>query len=84
MVESTFPAYFDHLRDAAAYYNPRCTELLPLDRDHLDAAADLVDADRNDPHREATDNVIDAFDRGDEETIRSAVRRATRERQFPG
>jgi phosphoenolpyruvate carboxylase len=83
-VEETFPTFFDSLRDALAYYNPRCTEVLPLDEDALEAATDLVSTDRNDVHREATDEVIDALDDGDDDGVRSGVRRAARERQFLG
>lgn len=83
-IEQAFPAFFDHLRDAATYYNPRCTDVLSLDRAELESATDPVDVDRNDVHLEATDDAIDAFQAGDESTLRSAVRRAARERQFLG
>ncbi|MFB6125869.1 MAG: phosphoenolpyruvate carboxylase [Halolamina sp.] len=83
-VEEAFPAFFDHLRDAASYYNPRCTEVLSLSRADLDAALSLVDVDPNERHRAATDEAIDAFERGDDDAVRSAVRRAARERQFLG
>lgn len=83
-VETAFPAFFDHLRDAAAYYNPRCTEVLPVDPEPLETAAELVDAERNDRHLGATDEAIDAYERGDEDTLRSSIRRAARERRFLG
>jgi phosphoenolpyruvate carboxylase len=82
-VRDAFPAFFDHLRDAAAYYNPRCTELLPLESADLEAAVDLVDADVDEAHREATDTVIDAFEHN-EEAVRSGIRRAARQRRFLG
>ena len=83
-VEEAFPAFFDHLRDAASYYNPRCTEVLSLSPANLEAALDLVDVDTDDRHRTATDEAIDAFRRGDDDGVRSAVRRAARERRFLG
>jgi phosphoenolpyruvate carboxylase len=85
-VKSVFPTYFDHLRDAASYFNPRCTEVLDVDADALDEARSLVDSDAgvNPEHRAATDDAIDAFASGDDDTLRSAVRRAARARQFLG
>ncbi len=83
-VESTFPTYFDHLRDAARYFNPRCTEVLDLDGDALEEVRSFVDADPDPEHRAATDDAIDAFARGDDDAVRSAVRRAARARRFLG
>jgi phosphoenolpyruvate carboxylase len=83
-VERAFPTYFRNLRDAAQYYNPRCTEVLDIDRGRLEAALDIVDVETNERHREATGDVVDAFQRGDEQAVRSGVVRAARERQFLG
>ena len=83
-VADAFPTFFDTLADAARYYNPRCTELLDLDRETLEAAFDHVDVDANPTHEAATSTVIDALERGNEETVRSGVRQAARERQFLG
>lgn len=80
----SFPAFFENLRDAARYYNPRCTELLALDGDRLETALDPVDVDRDPSHREATDAVIDGLAREDESAVRSAVERAARQRRFLG
>ena len=83
-IEDAFPAFFDNLRDAARYYNPRCTDVLPLSVDSLETATDMVDVEPNEEHRAATDAAIDAFERGDEEALQTAVRRGARERQFLG
>ncbi len=83
-VEATFPSFFDTLGDAARYYNPRCTELLDLDADRLEAGLEYVRAGRHEGHRAATNDVIDAVQAGDDEAAESAVRRAARERQFLG
>lgn len=83
-LEEAFPAFFTNLADAARYYNPRCTEVLPLDPAPLAEARELVDVESATEHRVATDEVIDAFERGDEESVRSAIRRAASERQFLG
>jgi len=81
---SAFPAFFDRLADAARYYNPRCTEVLSLEEESLRAALDLVDIDPDAEHRAATDAAIDAFERGQEEAARSAIRRGARQRGFLG
>ncbi len=83
-LEGTFPAFFDHLQEAARYYNPRCTDVLDLERARLETPLELVDVEPDDGHREATDEVIDAFDRGDEEAVRSGIRRGARRRRFLG
>jgi phosphoenolpyruvate carboxylase, archaeal type len=83
-LEDAFPSYFELLRDAARYYNPRCTELLPLDTEPLRTASELVEAETNEKHRLATNQAIDAFQRGDEDALSSAIRRAARERRFLG
>jgi phosphoenolpyruvate carboxylase, archaeal type len=83
-VRQVFPSYFESLQDAASYYNPRCTELLPLEASQLQAATELVDATRNTAHEQATDQAIDAFQRGDEDALGSAIRQAARERRFLG
>ena len=83
-LRSAFPSFFENLRDAAQYYNPRCTELLALDPGKLESALDPVTVEPHHGHREATDEVIDAFDRGDETAIRSGVERAARQRRFLG
>ena len=83
-VRKVFPTYFDHLRDAARYFDPRCTEVLDLDEDALAAAVDRVDVTPNEEHRAATGDAIDAFQRGDDDALRSAIRRGARERQFLG
>ena len=83
-VEEVFPTFFTSLADAAQYYNPRCTEVLPLDPESLEEALALVDVTPDDRHRDATDTVIDAVQSEDENGIRSAVRRAARQRQFLG
>jgi len=83
-VREAFPTYFDHLRDAARYFDPRCTEVLALDGDDLAAAVERVDAEPNEEHRAATGDAIDAFQRGDDDALRSAIRRGARERQFLG
>ncbi|MCF2206533.1 MULTISPECIES: phosphoenolpyruvate carboxylase [Halobacterium] len=83
-VREAFPAYFDHLADAARYFNPRCTDVLDLDDDTLAAAVERVDVTPNSEHRAATDDAIDALQRGDDDALRSAIRRGARERQFLG
>ena len=83
-VEETFPTFFTTLADAAQYYNPRCTEVLPLDQEPLDETVALVDSEVDERHREATDSVIDAFEGERDNGIQSAVRRAARRRQFLG
>lgn len=83
-VKQEFPSYFDLLRDAASYYNPRCVELLPIEEESLRTATELVDATRNADHQQATNQAIDAFQRGDEDALGSAIRQAARERQFLG
>jgi phosphoenolpyruvate carboxylase len=83
-VEAAFPSFFGRLRDAARYFNPRCTTVLDLADDALAAALDLVDVEPDQEHRAATDDAIDAFARGDDDALRSAARRAARTRQFLG
>jgi phosphoenolpyruvate carboxylase len=83
-VEEVFPTFFTNLEDAAQYYNPRCTDVLPLDPAALEEALSLVDPGVDERHRAATDEAIDALDGGSDDEIRSAVRRAARERQFLG
>ena len=83
-LETAFPAFFRRLADAAQYYNPRCTEVLSLADESLQAALELVDVEADAEHRAATDAAIDAFERGNEDAVRSAIRRGARERQFLG
>ena len=83
-LETAFPAFFRRLADAAQYYNPRCTEVLSLADESLQAGLELVDVEADAEHRAATDAAIDAFERGNEDAVRSAIRRGARERQFLG
>ena len=83
-LEAAFPAFFDRLADAAQYYNPRCSDVLSLEAESLQAALDLVDIKPDAEHRAATDAAIDAFERGQEEAVRSAIRRGARQRGFLG
>ena len=83
-VTDAFPSFFDALADAARYYNPRCTEILDLSPDALEAALERVDVEPDPTHREATSTVIDALQSNDDDAARSGVRRAARQRQFLG
>ncbi|SDG27565.1 phosphoenolpyruvate carboxylase [Halorientalis regularis] len=83
-VRDVFPAFFQNLRDAAQYYNPRCTDVLDLSQDALETAANMVDVDPEETHRAATDTAIDAFQQDDDDALRTAIRRGARQRQFLG
>lgn len=83
-VEDAFPTFFDDLADAAQYYNPRSMEALPLDEEAATAALDIVDADTDPEHRDATDDVIDALEAGDSDAVKSGIVRAARVRRFLG
>ncbi|MFB6118767.1 phosphoenolpyruvate carboxylase [Halosegnis sp.] len=83
-VEDAFPAFFDLLADAARYYNPQCTELLDLNRERLEAGLEYVDVETDPVHESATTAVLEALETDDEETVRSEVTRAARQRQFLG
>ncbi len=83
-VRETYPRFFDLLRAALAYYNPRSLEVVDIGDDDVAAALEMVDYETNETHREATDEVLDALERGDDDTVESALGRAARERQFLG
>jgi len=83
-LDRRFPRFFDLLREAARYYNPRSLELLDLDEDRATAALDIVDADRDPDHRAATDDVIEGLQTNRLGPARSAVREAAGVRQFLG
>lgn len=83
-VEESFPAFFETLAAAARYYNPRCTDLLDLDRESLEAGLAYVDVDPDERHREATDGVLDAVQAADDDAARAGVERAARIRRYLG
>jgi phosphoenolpyruvate carboxylase len=83
-VEDTFPLFYENLKEAVSRYNPRAPDFLGLEREEVEQALDLVDAERDNGHLEATDSVIDGMERGDSDAVRSGVRQSASERGFLG
>ncbi len=83
-VAETFPRFFDLLRTAARYYNPRSLELVEIPRSEAEAGLELVDVEPDTEHRAATDDAIEAIERGDADAARTAVKDAARTRRFLG
>ena len=83
-VRELFPRFFETLADAAAYYNPRCHEVVDVPRGAVEPALELAEYASNDAHREATDEVIDAVASDTLAAASGAITRAARERQFLG
>jgi phosphoenolpyruvate carboxylase len=83
-VEDTFPLFYDNLEEAVSCYNPRAPEFLGLKRDEVEMALELVDAEMDNKHLEATDAVIDGMESGNTDAVRNAVRQAASERGFLG
>lgn len=83
-VDDVFPRFYDNLAEAAGYYNPRAPDFVGLDAEEVEEALELVDVETDEAHRNATDDVMDALERGDSDTARNAVREAATERGFLG
>jgi phosphoenolpyruvate carboxylase len=83
-VEDTFPLFYENLKEAVSRYNPRAPDFLGLEREEVEQALELVDAERDNGHLEATDSVIDGMERGDSDAVRSGVRQSASERGFLG
>jgi len=89
-IEDVFPNYFGNLRDALRHYNPRSLEVAEgtgvrdeVEED-VEAALDIVDAETDEVHREATDEVIDGLLGGKGAPPEQSVVRAARRRRFLG
>ncbi|MDZ7688114.1 MAG: phosphoenolpyruvate carboxylase [Halobacteriales archaeon] len=83
-VDDTFPLFYENLEEAVSCYNPRAPDFLGLKKDDVETALELVDAETDNDHLEATDAVIDGMERGDSDAVRSGVRQAASERGFLG
>ncbi|MDY6775471.1 MAG: phosphoenolpyruvate carboxylase [Halobacteria archaeon] len=83
-IETVYPTFYDDLRDAVRFYNPRSLEVVPIDDGKVEKALDLVDVVRDRHHEEATTEVIEALGREDTEAVRSGVQRAAWQRKFLG
>ncbi|MFP4188775.1 MAG: phosphoenolpyruvate carboxylase [Halobacteriales archaeon] len=83
-VEDVFPRFYENLAEAARYYNPRAPEFVGLDTDEVKAGLEYVDSPTDQTHLRATDTAIDGLEKGDSDSVRSAVREAATERGFLG
>jgi len=89
-IEDIFPNYFGNLRDALRYYSPRSLEIAEETgvkreiKEDIESALDLADAETDEVHRDATDEVIDGLlgDRG--APPEQSIVRAARRRRFLG
>lgn len=83
-VDDTFPLFYDNLEEAVSRYNPRAPDFLGLEREEVEEALELVDAETDNEHLEATDSVIDGMENGNPDAVRNGVRQAASERGFLG
>ncbi len=83
-VETVFPQFFENLKRALQYYNPRSLSVVDIPEEDVQAALDLVDVDPDPDHQAATDTVIDALTAGGTRALEESIAEAARIRRFLG